>query len=136
MTNKNPVERLKQIYEDTIENGETFNGDINNIDFYSLMCKATASNNLYKLFSCNLFMFKYTYEEVDSILIIFSIPASLNKDNDKENKHLSERIMDVLKTIEDCFIFIDYMNLKNIKEDNFSYLTVIKKIQNERNNND
>ena len=31
--------------------------------------------------------------------------------------------MDILKLIEDCFITVDFMDLKNAKEDKFYYLT-------------
>jgi hypothetical protein len=78
-------------------------------------------------------MFKYTYENEDSILIIFSIPASLNTEsisvNQQDNKHISERIMDILKIVEECFITVDYMDLKNIKEEKFLYMVIVKKLK-------
>lgn len=129
--NITPLERLRQIFDSTIESGISHSGDIENLDYYSLLCKATSSNQLYKLFSCNLTMFNYTFEGSDAVLIIFSIPISLNSDVQSDNRHISERIMTVLKLIEDCFSTVDYMNLKNIKEDKFQYMTVVKKINNE-----
>jgi hypothetical protein len=71
-------------------------------------------------------MFNYQYNNKDSVLMIFSIPLLNN-----ENKHISEKIMDVLKLIEDCFITIDHMDLKNSKEDKFYYLTVVKNLKDE-----
>lgn len=129
MNTINPKERLKQIYEDTITSGLKYDGTHDDIDFYSLLCKSTANNKLYKFFSCNLSMFNFKFENNDSILMIFSIPFNLN--NDQENKHISERIIDILKTVEECFITIDYMELKSVKEDKFSYMVVIKKIRDE-----
>lgn len=130
--NITPKERLKQIFEKTIDSGLTHSGDIEEIDFYSLLCKSTSNNQLYKIFSCNLSMFNYIYDHEDAILMIFSIPFSLNSDIvDGENKHISERIMEVLKTVEECFTTLDYIDLKNIKEDKFSYLVVVKKLREE-----
>lgn len=132
---KPPEERLKQIYENTIESGLKYTGNIEDIDFYSLFCKSTANNQLYKIFSCNLSMFNYEFESSDSILIIFSIPITLNLDskmengNQPENKHISERIMDILRIIEETFVTVDYMDLKNVKEDKFMYMIIVKKIK-------
>ncbi len=136
MNTKSPEERLKQIFESTIESGLKYDGNIEEIDFYSLFCKSTANNQLYKIFSCNLSMFKYRYENDDSVLIIFSIPISLNLDriengNQQENKHISERIMEILRIVEECFITVDYMDLKNIKEDKFMYMVIVKKLKGE-----
>lgn len=133
-TIKKPEERLRQIFDATCENGLKYDGNIEDIDFYSLFCKSTANNQLYKLFSCNLSMFQYKYENNDAILIIFSIPISLNTDgkidgaNQQENKHISERIMDIVKIVEEVFIVVDYMDLKNIKEDKFMYMVIVKKL--------
>jgi len=136
LNTKSPEERLKQIFESTIESGLKYDGNIEEIDFYSLFCKSTANNQLYKIFSCNLSMFKYRYENDDSVLIIFSIPISLNLDriengNQQENKHISERIMEILRIVEECFITVDYMDLKNIKEDKFMYMVIVKKLKGE-----
>ena len=124
-----PKERLKQIYDNTIESGDYYSEKIDDIDFYSLLCKATASNNLYKIVGCNLCMFKTLYNESDSILILFSIPVSVNTDVVSDNKHVSERIMEILKIIEDCFITVEYLNAKDIKEEKFVYILVVKKIK-------
>ena len=137
MNTKPPEERLRQIFENTIDSGLKYTGNIDEIDFYPLMCKSTANNQLYKLFSCNLSMFNCEYEGAESILIIFSIPISLNLDskmengNQQENKHISERIMDIVRIVEECFITVDYMDLKNIKEDKFMYMVIVKKLKSE-----
>jgi hypothetical protein len=129
--NTSPKERLTQIFESTIDSGSIYNGNIDEIDFYSLLCKSTSNNQLYKILSCNLSMFNYKFEDEDSVLIIFSIPSSLNIDKiqNQENKHISERIMDIIQLVEECFITVDYMNLKTVKEDKFVYMTIVKKIK-------
>jgi hypothetical protein len=129
--NTSPKERLTQIFESTIDSGSIYNGNIDEIDFYSVLCKSTSNNQLYKILSCNLSMFNYKFEDEDSVLIIFSIPSSLNIDKiqNQENKHISERIMDIIQLVEECFITVDYMNLKTVKEDKFVYMTIVKKIK-------
>ena len=125
-----PNEKLRQIFESTIDSGLSYDGNINEIDFYSLFCKSTANNNLYKLLSSNLSMFKCKFENEDSILIVFSLPVNLNSNvSQQDNKHISERIMDILKAVEECFTTVDFMDLKNLKEDKFVYMVVIKKIK-------
>ena len=125
-----PKERLKQIYDLTLDNGLSYSGNIEELDFYSLLCKSTANNQLYKIVGCNLCMFNYKHENDEAVLIIFSIPASLNSEN-PESKHISERIMNVLEIVEECFSTVDHMNLKNVKEDKFTYLTIVKKVKGE-----
>jgi len=122
-----PTDRLKQIFETTIDTGLKYTGTIDELDYYSLLCQSTASNKLFSILNCNVSMFNYEYNNIDSILIIFSIPITINTNND--NKHISERIMDILKLVEDCFITVDYMDLKNVKEDKFYYMTIIKSIK-------
>lgn len=135
MNTKKPEERLREIFESTIESGLKYDGNIDEIDYYSLFCKSTANNQLYKIFACNLSMFKYRYENSDSILMIFSIPISLNTEgkidngNQQENKHISERIMEILRIVEEVFIVLDYMDLKNVKEDKFMYMVIVKKLK-------
>lgn len=124
MTTIEPKDRLKQIFESTIDSGLKYNGNVEDLDFYSLLCQSTANNKIYKILNCSLIMFNYEYKKEESVLMIFSIPITIN-----ENKHVSERIMDLLKLIENCFITVDFMDLKNSKEDNFYYLSVVKSLK-------
>jgi hypothetical protein len=39
--------------------------------------------------------------------------------------------MDIIQLVEECFITVDYMNLKTVKEDKFVYMTIVKKIKEE-----
>lgn len=130
--NKNKMfEKLDELYNKTLESDLKFDGKLNNIDFFSLLCKATSNNQMIKFRNSNLCMFNYKYEKQDSILMIFSIPLSDNSDDNKKqnkSKHITERIMDIIKILEEYFITLDYTDCKQIKEERFSYLTVIKKI--------
>ena len=127
-----PKERLKQIFEKTIDTGTSYDGEIKEIDFYSLLCKATSNNQLYKILGCSLSIFNYKYENEDSVLMVFSIPSSNDeKDTQSENKHISEKIMNVLEMVEECFVTLDYMDLNTIKEDKFVYMIIVKKVKEE-----
>ena len=126
MNNVEPKVRLRQIFESTIDSGIKHNGKIDELDYYTLLCQSTADNKIYKIIDCNLIMFNYQFNNKDSILMIFSVPLTNN-----ENKHVSEKIIDVLKLVEECFIIIDYIDLKNSKEDKFYYLTIIKSLKDE-----
>ena len=118
-------EKLKKIYQDVIEeNNLLFDDDINNIDYLSLFCKATSKNKLYRLLECNLCMFKCSYEEKDSVLIIFSIPHG----SESSLKQVSDKIMEIITILEKTFILLDYVITDEVKDDKFIYVTVIKNI--------
>jgi hypothetical protein len=126
-SSKTHVERLRDIYDETIEDGNRIQLiNVEDIDYYSLLCKATASNKIYKMFNCNICSFNCEYNSEDAVIIIFSVPLTTQvKVPDK--KHPSEKVMDIIKVVEECFINVDYMNFKEVKEDKFSYVTIIKK---------
>ena len=77
----NKVEqRIKDIYEQTINDGIIYEGLINdNLDYYNLFCRAAAKEKLYKVRQNNICMFNCNYEESDSIMMIFALP--INVDN-------------------------------------------------------
>jgi len=128
---KSSIEKLRNIFEVTIDIGEKIQlNDINEIDYYSILCKSIALNKMYKIFNCNVCSFNCDYENEDSIVMVFSIPIS-TQSQDKDRKHPSEKAMDIIKVIEECFIDIDFMSFKEVKEDKFSYLTIIKKLKEE-----
>lgn len=129
MGQKNYVEKLKEIFNISIDNDLKYDGNLNDINYYSLLCKATALNKLFKMFNCNLCLFNTKYKNKDSIMMIFSIPLSLNSEINESTKHISERVMEIIKVVEDAFINVDYMKCKEVKEDKFIYLTIIKKIE-------
>ena len=126
---KNPVERLREIFDGVVSNEENvFDGNFEEIDFYSMMCKASTMDNLYKMLTANVCMFNYKYNGKDSVLIVFSIPVSVTAD--VSTKHISERVMDIVDCIEKCLTTTDYLDMKEIKEDKFVYITAIKVLDN------
>ena len=129
-SSKSHVERLQDIYDETLELGVKIQlPNIEDIDYYSLLCKATANNKMYKMFNCNLCSFMCEFEGEDSVVVIYSLPAPSKLDESPDKKHPSEKAMDIIKVIEQCFITVDYISFKEVKEDKFSYITAIKKIK-------
>ena len=127
---KSHVERLQDIYDEALESEVKIQlPNVEDIDYYSLLCKATANNKMYKMFNCNLCAFNCEYEGEDSIVVIFSVPISNKLDDTNDKKHPSEKSMDIIKVVEQCFINVDYISFKEVKEDKFSYITAIKKVK-------
>ena len=120
-------ERLRDIFETTIESGTKVQvNNIDEIDYYSLLCASIGNNKMYKMYTCNLCSFNCDFEGEEAVIMIFSVPISTQAEV-LDKKHSSERIMDIIKTVEECFISIDHMSFKEVKEDKFSYITIIKK---------
>ena len=116
-------DRLKEIFESTIESGIKYNGPIENIDYFNVFCKAGEQKALYKMLGNNLCMFNYKYEEKDAVMIIFSMPINTE---DSGAKNVAERVMAVVEKIETCFVTLDYLKSQEIKEDKFIYVIAIK----------
>lgn len=121
----NKKERLKEIFESTIESGIKCEGSIENIDYFNMICKATSKGQLYKMMGNNLIMFNCVYDGVDSVIMIFSIPIN---SQDIGAKNIAERVMEVIATVEKCFITLDFIKSEEVKEEKFVYVTVIKKV--------
>ena len=125
---KEQKDRLKEIYLETIESGISLEDDLENLDYFKLQYKADHEKKLYTMFSCNLCMFKYKYQGHDSILIVFCVPSPSNSESKEDGRHISQKIMEIVKTVEESLITSDYMNLKEVKEIKLSCLTIVKKI--------
>lgn len=129
MSNKKGLDqetRLRMLFDETIQEENIMRENIDDINYYNLLCKSIAANKFYKFFNSNLSLFRYVYEGNDSVLMIFSIPIQSNKD-EKDKKHITERIMEIVKSLEKTFVTIDYMTLQEVKEDKYYYLNVIIK---------
>lgn len=118
-------EKLKEIFETTVDSGLKYEGSHISPEYYNLFCKAAANENLFKLMGNNVCMFNYTFEGVDSIMILFSIPVNSNETG---AKNIAERVMEVIGGVEDCFVTTDYVKSEEVKEDKFVYITVVKKV--------
>lgn len=124
---KKAKEKIIELFNNTIKSTNVYDGDLNNINFFTIMCKAK-EDQLFKIGQCNGCMFKYNHEGKPSVLFIFSMPINLNSDNGQDNKHISERVIDIVRILEDCFVTIDYLNSVENREEKFVYITAVKKI--------
>lgn len=121
-------EKLKEIFEDTVESGIFYEGDLDQIDYYSLFCKTAANKRLFKLMGNNLCMLKCKYGKQDAVLIVSFIP--INSD-DTGAKSIAERVIEVVSNLESCFVTLDSLKSEEIKEDKFIYVTAVKTIKGE-----
>jgi len=119
-------QRLKDIFENTIESGIKYEGPIENPDYYGLFCKAAANDQLFKLMGNNLCMFNCEVNNTEAIMIIFSIP--INTSEESGAKNVAERVMEVVENMEICFVTLDELNSEVVQEDKFVYVTAIKKV--------
>ena len=125
--NKKLEQKFKETYEGTLELVDLqYTKGLKNIDYFGLFCKATAQEKLYTFLGLNTCMFNYTYEKEDSVLIIFSIPNG----EDSSTKYVADKVMDIVELCESVFITTDYIKSKEIKDDKFIYVTIIKKLNN------
>ncbi len=120
------IERLKEVFETTVESGIKYEGSIENPKYYELVCKAAANDHLYKLLGNNLCMFNCEVDNTDSVLMLFSIP--INTSEESGAKHVAERVMEVIENIEKCFVTLDDVKSEQIQEDKVVYVTAIKKL--------
>ena len=119
-------DKLKEVFELTIDSGINFDGNLDEIDYYNLFCKAASNDKLYKVMGNNVCMFNCELDHDDAVLMIFFLPI-----NSEESgaKNIAERVMEVVEQIELCFISIDYLKSEEVKEDKFIYVSAVKKVK-------
>jgi len=124
-----PAERLRKHFDSTIESGLDYCGNIEEVDCYKMICKSAAAEKLFKVCGSNTCMLNCKYTSLNSVLMIFSLPIRTNSETGVETKHVSERIMDIVKLLEDCFTVIDHMEIREVKEDKSIYIISVKKLE-------
>ena len=121
------TERLRELFEGTLESDLRYDGEVDNINFYDLFCKAASTDHLYKIMGNNVCMYNLkTKGGRDAVLMIFSIP--INTPEESGSKNIAERVMEVVNETEDAFTTLDYIKSIEVKEDKFVYVVVIKKL--------
>ena len=118
--------RLKEIFDSTIDSSAEYKGDLNNINYYNLICKSATQDSLFRIMGNNLCMFNYMFEGVESILMIFAVSASSKEET--SSKNIAEKVFEVIKELEECFITLDYVKSNHVIEDKFIYIVAIKKL--------
>lgn len=116
-------ERLREIFKKTIGTDLRYNGTIEDIDYFNLSCKAASKEMMYKILGSHVFMFNYIYETDDAVLMMFFIPIN----SESGTKHIAERVMEIIENVEKCFITLDYSDSREVKDEKFVYVTIIKK---------
>lgn len=125
--NKHTEEKFRSAIDITLETDDLrYTGELKNIDYFGLFCKATAKDKLYKFLGLNVCMFNYIHEQKDSVMIIFSIPNG----EESSTKDVADKVMDIVDLAENLFITIDHLDSTEIKDDKFIYTTIVKKINN------
>jgi hypothetical protein len=119
--------KIKEIFDFVIESGSKYEGSIENPDYYNLFCKAASKDQLWQVLGNNICAFNYTFKNQDSVLLVFSIP--INTPEETGAKNVAERVMDIIGNMERILITLDYANSKEVKEDKFIYITIIKKLE-------
>jgi hypothetical protein len=124
------IDRLKEVFETTVESGIKYEGSLDTPDYYGLFCKAAAQDQLYKLMGNNLCMFNCSLENTDAVMMLFSIP--INTSEESGAKNVAERVMEVVQNVEMCFITLDELKSEQVQEDKFVYVTAIKKLEGDK----
>ena len=119
-------QRLKEIFENTIEGGVKYEGSLDNPDYYGLFCKAAANEQLFKLMGNNICMFNCELNEKEAVMILFSIP--INTSEESGAKNVAERVMEVIENMELTFTTLDEVDSEIVQEDKFVYVTAVKEI--------
>ena len=127
MNKDNQRDRLKEIFESTVESGLLYDGKFERIEYYNLFCKAASKDQLWQVLGNNICAFYYTLDEQDSILLVFSIP--INTPEETGAKNVAERVMEIIGNMERILITLDYAYSKEVKEDKFIYITIVKKLE-------
>lgn len=118
--------RIRMLFDEILKDTEVLKEDLEYINYYNLLCKSIKENKFHKFFNADLSLFKFIYKGNESVLMIFSIPIQTNKDV-VDKKHITERVMEIVKILEKVFITTDFMSLQEVKEDKRYYLSVIVK---------
>jgi len=120
------IDRLKEVFETTVESGIKYEGSLDTPDYYGLFCKAAAQDQLFKLMGNNLCMFNCELDKTDAVMMLFSIP--INTSEESGAKNVAERVMEVVQNVEICFVTLDELKSEQVQEDKFVYVTAIKKL--------
>jgi len=118
--------KLRGIVESTCESGIRYCGDITKLDYYNLFCQAASADRLYNLYGYNVCSFLCKFEEQEAVMLLFFIPIN---DNEARVKNIAERVIEVVTTVEECLVTIDYLHSEEVKEDKYIYIVAVKTIQ-------
>jgi len=119
--------KLRKIFEETIENDRTYKGSLKHIPCYDLIVSSISTKKNYKYKINNLSMMNYTFCNRDAVIMIFAIPIK----SEEDERNVNERFFELLCDVEQTFVTLDYRQLKEFEEDKYIYFVCIKVIENE-----
>ena len=111
--------KYTNIFLNTIENGIEYDGEIDKLNILN-----TKPEDLHKINTNHVAMFKYLYENHNSVLMIFCLPINSEKET-ATSKSVAERVMMIIKDSEICFTCLDFSTSQS--DTGFIYLKIIKK---------
>lgn len=118
--------KMTDLFEQVIESNLKYDVDIEDINYFNLFCKAVSKNATHKMVNSDMCMFNYVFEGADSMLIVFSIP--INSPEESGQKSIADRVMRIVKLLEDSFVKLDFLTSEEVKEDKVVYVTAVKKL--------
>lgn len=122
-------EKFKEMFEATLESDQYYNGSLDDINYFGLICKAAQANRMRKIFNNDIVMFNIQYEDEDAVLIVVQIPINMNEEeNPKTTKFVSSRVMQMIFLAERCLVRLDVCKTEHESEEKFVYLKIIKKV--------
>lgn len=124
-------EKFKEMFDMTLESDHDYFGDLENINFFGLICTAAQGDFMRKIFNNDIVMFNTEYEDEDAVLIVVQIPVNVNEDDEekpKTTKFVANRVMKMRFLAEKCLVQLDLCETTQENEDKFVYLKMIKKV--------
>jgi hypothetical protein len=122
--------KFKEMFDMTLESDHDYYGNLEQLNYFGLICKAAQGDYMRKIFNTDIVMFNTEYEDEDAVLIVVQIPVNANEDdeNTKVTKFVSNRVMKLIFLAERCLTQLDVCETTQESEDKFVYIKMIKKI--------
>jgi hypothetical protein len=119
-------EKLKEIFEQTVESALQIGDNLDDLNYYSLRCRAANDDRLFKMYGSELCTFNGKYLNEDAIIMLFAIP--INSSEETGARNVAERVMEVITESEKCLVTLDYVKTDEVKEEKFVYVLIVKRI--------
>jgi hypothetical protein len=123
-------QKFREMFDMTLESDHDHNGNLNELNYFGLICKAAQGDYMRKIYNNDIVMFNTEYEDEDAVLIVVQIPVNMNEDDEnvKATKFVSNRVMKMIFLAEKCLVQLDICETTQETEDKFVYIKMIKKV--------
>ncbi len=92
----------------------------NSLDFESIFTTCSLNETTLELGEDNLFGLNYSYDDTESIIIVYAISHS------ETNKRVTEKMMNLIAVLEDKYIVLDETIVT--KKNSVTYLLIVKNL--------